>query len=427
MNVQSTSAKKRRRFGVILAVLAVLGCLLAVILSFRPDGTEAKQNLMDGVAKGQACVPEIPDAGFISAETRFSVRLFQKAAKADSNSLLSPVSVALALGMTANGAQGNTLKEFETLLGGMSISRMNPNFTAETNRLKTGNTGKIHLADSIWYRNKGLTVRSDFLQTNAEYFNAAAYRLDFSGKGAPQTINGWVRDNTGGKIDRMVGEISPDTVMYLINAMDLEQDWAVPYSNSTDGTFHTPKGNVSAKFMNSIEPYLHDGSADGVLKPLKDSRYAFAAVLPKKGTSLNQFIQSLTGDSFLALMRSVGEDYAISSIPKFRYDFSADLNQPLKDLGLKSAFDPSSADFSKMASTADGNIYISDVQHKAFIQVDELGVKAGAATTVAMGASSPDSSRMKCVIFDRPFLYAVVDTKTQLPVFLGTVADPAAQ
>lgn len=425
--MKEQAQKKHRGYVWIPAVsaVAVLACILIVIFAVRPTAAAAKKNLMDGVVKVQANVPDTPEEDFVAAQADFSVRLFQKTAKANENSLISPVSVSLALGMTANGAGGTTRKEFETILGsGMDLKRLNLNLAAEADRLKSDGTGKFSLANSIWYRDKALSVKPDFLRANAEFFGAAAYQLNFADKNTPQAINEWVKSNTGGKIDKMVDKIDPLTVMYLINAMYLEQDWASPYATSTEGIFHTPKGDVKAKFMGKSESYLCDSSAEGILKPFKDDRYAFAAILPKQGIDLNQYVKNMTGGSFLNLMRSDTRQCAIGSIPKFEYDFSADLNQPLKDIGLKTAFDGSKADFSGMASTADGNIYIDSVKHKAFIQVDELGIKAGAATNVAMTASA--SARPKYLDFNRPFLYAVIDTKTQLPVLLGTVVNPAS-
>jgi serpin B len=163
-----------------------------------------------------------------------------------------------------------------------------------------------------------------------------------------------------------------------------------------------------------------------MVKSFKDARFKFAAILPNEGVSLETYVNQMTGDSFLKLMNSTGKERADCWLPKFKYEYSAELSDPLKALGLTDAFNSGLADFKQMGSTSQGNLSIGSVLHKTFIEVDEAGTKAGAATEVTMVSSSAGpTAEPKKIVFDRPFVYAIIDTQTKLPIFIGTVNNPS--
>lgn len=420
-------ALPKRRWILSGALAAALACALIFSPLLKPATVtvKASENLMTGILPQKQEIPKTPDSDFISSQADFAVKLFQETASPEKNSLVSPLSASLALGMTANGAKGETLSQFESLLGGgMALSALNKSFAAEQNALKSASSGKFLLANSIWYRNNNFTVRRPFLQRNADFFGAGAFMLDFTDPASVGKVNGWVSKNTEGTIQKMVERIKPDDMMFLINALYLEQDWKYRYNGSRNGTFRAPDGDKPVKMMSSMESYLQAGEAEGILKPLKDPHFAFAAILPKSGTTLNDYLQSLTGEKFLALMRSAGEERASSTLPKFKFDCTMNLNKSLKALGLSDAFDAEKADFSAMESTPAGNLFIGGVTQKTLIQADEKGLKAGAVTSVDMAAGSSQPDHI--LTFDHPFIIAVIDTETDLPVFLGVVANPSA-
>ncbi len=409
----------------------VLALLLTAVIPFLPaDRVFAAQNtgavdLMNGVKGGQIKASSTVSEEFVRTTADFSVSLFQKSVAKRENALISPVSACLALGMTANGASGNTLNQFQNLLGkGLTQDQLNQNYLNMTNQLNFVKDGKLLIANSIWYRDKNLSIKKSFLQNNADYFRAGLFRLNFSSPNTAGQINGWVKEHTGGKIDKMVGKIDGLTMMYLINALYFEDNWIAPYSSSQKGSFQTKKGAVTANYLSSSEYYIHDANSDGMLKYFKDKRFAFAAVLPKAGVSTESYIGKMSGAQFLKLMSSAGREFADCELPKFRYDFQVEFNSPLKALGLTNAFDKNRADFSRMGTALPGKLYIGDVQQKTFIQVDEAGVKAGAATKVEIMCGSTGPLPKK-VVFNRPFVYAIIDTQTKLPVFLGIVGNPA--
>lgn len=427
--IQMEKKNKVLKFVLVPALAVVLVCTLLFSNVFSSFGAaQACVNLMDGVAAGKDGTDGAVSPKFIRPAADFSVRLFQKSVEQNRNSLISPVSVYLALGMTANGADGGTLKQFENVLGGgLSIDELNKSYAKLANQFSAIKDGKLEIANSIWYRNKNLTVEKSFLQKNADYFGAGAFQLDFSKKDTPDIINSWVKEHTGGKIDKMVENISEDNMMYLINALFFEADWmkAYPEYSVKNQDFHTAAGTVTVPFMSSKERYFADEKSTGMIKLFKDERFAFAAILPNEGISMKDYVNQMTGESFLKLMQAESAEEANVSLPKFRYDYTVKLNDPLKAMGLTDAFDGDLSDFSKMGHAARGNLYISEVQHKTFIQVDQKGTKAGAVTEVAIASrSAMPISPPKEVVLDRPFVYAIIDTQTKLPIFIGTVNDP---
>ncbi len=432
---QRTAAKKPHKatktwkLAVIPALAVVLVCaLLFTNVFMNPTVVNASENLMDGIVANKQQAKIALDAEFISATEDFSVKLFQNSVTQNKNSLVSPTSVYLALGMTANGANQNTKKQFEALLGGgqLSVDQLNSNYYTLAQKLQSIQNGKMKIANSIWYRQgNDLQVQPNFLQKNANFFGAGAFQLDFTKQDTVTKINNWVKKNTDGMIDKMVDKIDSTTMMYLINTLLFEADWLTPYqaNNTQQEIFHAVSGNTQASYMSSSEIYLHDQTAQGFIKKYKDDRFSFVAILPNEGVSLSAYVKSMTGKKFAAFLKSQGEEYAETMMPKFKYDYQVDLSNPLKVLGLSDGFNAELANFSKMGTCTGGNLYIADVLHKTYIQVDELGTKAGAATKVEM----IDSAAMlnpKTVKLDRPFVYAIVDNQSGLPIFLGTVEKP---
>lgn len=370
---------------------------------------------------------------FNAAAADFSMKLFQKSMDAKENSVISPLSVYLALGMTANGADKETLSQFQSVLGGgkVTLDEINRNNSELLYALRSNEDRKLRIADSIWFdTNKDLTVNQSFLNTNAKYYGAGIFQKDFKNADAIKQINNWVSENTDGKIPTILDKMDQDAIMYLINTVLFEANWMVPYSEGqvAPGTFHTTDGDKGATFMTSKETYLKDGGAQGMMKYFKDGRLALTAILPPSGQSAQQYVNTLTGDKWLALMQSGTGEEANSHLPKFKFSYEKKLAEPLKQMGLSNAFDMQKADFTKLGTYTNRNISVNEVLHKAFIEVDEAGAKAGAATAVEMIArmSMPIGEPVE-LWFDKPFVCAIVDTETNLPLFLGVVQNPAAE
>lgn len=412
-----------------LAILSlILICSMAVNLTGCATKVQAA-DLMEGVQANTVTVKAADDA-FAQSQMRLAVELFQSSVleSKDENVLISPLSIQLALAMTANGADGNTKAEMEALLGGeISLEDLNEYLYSYVNNLPSAEKYTLQIANSIWFRDDEgrLQVEKDFLQKNADYYGAQAYKAAFDDQ-TLKDINNWVKDHTDGMIDSILDQIDEDAVMYLINALVFDAEWQHVYDKSDvyKGKFTNINGTEKqVDMMHSEETvYLQDENAIGFMKPYSGSKYNFAVLLPNEGIDIYEYIAGLTGESLMETLSTPQLGMVMATLPKFSYDYELTMNDVLKELGMPSAFSGDTADFSKMAHSSRGNIYIGDVLHKTFISVDELGTKAGAVTKVQMNDESAPMSEW-VVTLNRPFVYMIIDNETKLPIFIGTVLD----
>ena len=381
-----------------------------------------------GELKGDpSAVPAVPAEmdlnGAADAVTGFAVELLRQTDSGGST-LLSPVSVVYALAMTANGAAGETLTQMESVLG-LPLEELNACLRAYADQLPAEDGGRCSLANSIWLRDQAdrLTVEQSFLDAAAAYYDASVFRAPFD-ESTLRDINAWVSDHTGGLIPSIMEEIPESAVIYLINALAFEGEWEDIYREDQvhDGTFTTEDGQEqSAELMYGAETaYLEDDLAAGFLKYYQGQNYAFAALLPNEGVSLDDYLSSLTGERLRDLLTHPQDTVVQTAIPKFTAETTTELNDALSALGMADAFDVGLADFSAMGTSTDGPLYISRVLHKTHLTLDERGTRAGAATAVQMAGSTADPLS---VYLTRPFLYVLMDCEAGLPLFIGTVRD----
>ena len=373
------------------------------------------------------------DENFAIAQTGFTLDLFRETAAVNGydNLLLSPLSVSLALSMTANGADTNTLTEMENVLG-LPVQELNEYFVTYVNSLPKKEDCKLHIANSLWMK-EGFDVKKDFLQTNANYYSASVYTSPFDNQ-TVRDINNWVKTNTDGMIEKILEDMSNESVMYIVNALSFDARWSSVYEKNQvrDGVFTMSDGTErKVKFMHSAGhyPYFEDGSAVGFLKNYEGGRYAFAAILPSEGITLEEYLDGITAEGLYDMIKEPEYHETVTALPKFSYDCDMTLNDVLMQLGMPTAFNVASADFSRLGTPekSNENIYIGRVLHKTFIAVDELGTKAGAATVVDMrnGSAAPaEEEEIKYVILDRPFLFLIIDRENNIPIFIGTVTAP---
>ena len=351
----------------------------------------------------------------------FGVKLLQETMEEGKSTLVSPLSVLCALAMTANGAKGETLAQMEQVLGA-PVDRLN--HVAHT--LMGEEDGILHLANSVWFtQQESFTVHPDFLQTNANYYGAGIYEAPFDAS-TVEAVNRWVKEETHGMIGEILDEIPPDAVMYLINALAFEAEWERVYTKEDVqyGTFTPQTGQAQqVELMYSSENiFLQDEPAKGFLKPYAGGKYAFVALLPEEGLSVEAYVESLTGEHLRELLSQGQEALVEVAIPKFESGSDLKLQQTLEHMGMTLAFDHDRADLSGMGTCAGGNLFVNRVLHKTYISVAEQGTRAGAATAVEVNAESAvESSQVQKVILDRPFVYMIVDQELQMPLFLGTV------
>ena len=404
----------------VMLIVSISGCASSL------SGSKAAHavDLMKNISPGTVDVKPIDD-GFIENMADLSIELFKRSGANGENSLISPLSVILALTMTANGADGETLTQMETMLGGdISISDMNDYLHTFVNSLMSTEKTRLNIANSIWFRDDedNLKVEPDFLKLNADYYGAAAFKAAFDDQSV-KDINNWVETSTDGMIDEILVEIDPLSMLFIINAIVFDAYWADVYNEDQvgKGDFTNIQGIVqNVDYLHSSESiYLDDGMATGFRKFYSGHGYSFIALLPNEGISVSSYVESLTGTGFLEMLENSRGVLVHASMPKFEFENNINMNDVLIDLGIPDAFYDCTADFSKMATCTLGNLYISKVIHKTFISVDELGTKAGAATLVDMQCeSAPDE--FEIVDLDRPFVFAIVDARN-IPIFIGTL------
>lgn len=407
--------KAKRTLALLLALLCLAGC---------GGGGEAK-SLTEHVKP--APVEAGMGEGDAAALAGFSLELLKENWTGE-NLLVSPLSVLCALGLTANGAKGETLAQMEAVLG-LPAERLNAALAAWATELPREKDCRVDLANSVWIRDGG-SFRADegFLKTAVDWYGAEVFASPFDAA-AVRDINGWVDENTHGMIPEILSELRDETMLVLVNALALEAEWEEVYEDvqvHENRAFTTEDGREQpVTLMYSSEGrYLKDERAQGFLKFYKGGRWAFAALLPDEGVTLGDYLDSLTGERLHALLSEAEGREVYAAIPKFESDYAVELNESLKAMGMTNAFEPGLADLSGLGVSKLGPLFISQVLHKTHISVDEKGTKAGAATAVLAdsGATGPGGGDPPPEVYlDRPFLYMLVDRETNLPAFIGTV------
>lgn len=360
--------------------------------------------------------------------TDFSIRLFQESFMAGENTLISPLSVLYALSMTGNGANGNTLTQIEEVLG-LSIDELNHILMTYTNSLQTDFENEVKIANSIWFTDDEMfTVQPDFLQINADFYNAGLYQIPFD-SAAPEQINQWINEETDGLIDKLLDTVPSDAVMYLINALAFQGKWAETYEyyQVSPDIFTKEDGTAqSADYMYSTENYyIEDSDMKGFLKHYAGNKYAFLAILPNETLSVQEYVSSLTGEKVADFILNAQNLPVDAAIPKFESSYDIEMSTLFQNMGMTDAFHSGLADFSALGSFSDGNLFINRILHKTYLTLDEYGTKAAAATAVEICAESacepPENPQI--VHLDRPFVYMLVDCEAGIPLFVGSVME----
>ena len=385
-------------------------------------------SLTKSKVKGRASNEDFSSALIESSFDYFSASI--EDGKAKGNILISPLSLYIALAMTACGADGETLSQMQEILGDLPIEEAAHYLYALDEDLTENELIELEIANSLWIRDdKGaIEVNPDFVEVLDDYFDADSFMEGFDDK-TVKKINAWIEDNTDGMIKEMLKEIPENAVMYLINALVFEADWQEAYDTMQlrESEFLQYNGEkAKTELMYSDEAYyLVDENAQGFIKPYADSRYAFVALLPNSGVDVYDYAKSLTGEGFSNLLASREKAIVSAAMPRFSYEYDDSFVNELRGLGMVNAFDER-ADLTGLGRSQWGNIYISDVLHKTFIEVSPKGTKAGAATVVeavAEGAMVPIDLKHYQVYLDRSFVYAITDLETGIPLFLGVLAN----
>ncbi len=362
----------------------------------------------------------------VAAQRTFGLNLLRGlvARKAGENVFISPISVFLALQMTADGAAGSTLTAMRKALAlpNLPATEIDASSAALQNALKA----RVTIASALW-ADRHFPLAPAFVKLCGSVFNARAASLNFADPKAAAEINDWVKTNTNGKIDQIV---TPDVVrgaaVILTNAVYFAAQWSseFPASNTTDAPFHKTSGAIKTVSMmhqpRLTGAYRSGSNFDGALLDYKASTVFFYALLPHAGTTPKDALAALD----LEHLTGAPADFDLDlKLPRITLDFSASLAEDLKKMGMDVAFHYPQADFLPMGSK---KFYISDVLHKTRLEVDEKGTVAAAATAVIMmaGAMMMHPRPVKTLVFDRPFAVVIGDSRTGAVLFAGVIEDP---
>ena len=410
----------------------VLACFLSVCSLLLGNGCKATE-------KSPMTPPlhnpvEVPASYFKDSVIQFSDSLFLASSKTAGNIMISPLSVFLALGMAANGAGGQTKDAMAKVLTQreyplLSLNEQCRSYLASIESLD--DSIAMDIANSLWL-SKDRKADTQFLQANSKYFGSTVKSLDFSKPQSLETINKWVKDSTKGTIDSILDSIDPLMAMYLINAMYFKADWHTPFAASATRkrVFNTPGETIETPFMFRNGTFLYSRVPEGqaVLLPYSNERFVFFALLPDSPSTVRQWLER-QGDASLSTMLASLFEKSIPaqielSLPKFEARYKTSLSDALKSMGMSIAFDSLLADFSPMTENREKDLVLDEILHKTFMRVDEKGSEAAAVTAVMMKATSMPTMAMP-LVFDRPFLYGIMDKDEGIPLFLGILDNPS--
>ncbi len=370
----------------------------------------------------------------VEADNSFGLKLFKEIneEETESNVFISPLSISMALGMTYNGACESTEEAMRTTLefGNLSRGEINESYKSLIELLRGIDSDvEFNIANSIWYRDDW-TFEEDFLERCRDYFDARVSALDFSQSAAAKdTMNNWVDENTNGKIEEIVDYVDPDNdVMFLINAIYFNGTWTFQFDkeDTKDDIFYLPGDRTKKCKMMEVKSefkYFEDSLLQAIDIPYGNGNYSMTAILPNYGKDIDELIVGLTQEKWNEWMGSFSEDSVNLFFPKLKLEYKVEetLKKVLIDMGMGIAFS-GSADFTGMYEP--GGIWIGRIIHKTFLEVDEEGTEAAAATAIVMVSGPSPTPNPIIIRIDRPFLFAIRENHSGTILFIGKIVDP---
>ncbi|HEX8695097.1 MAG TPA: serpin family protein [Longimicrobium sp.] len=366
------------------------------------------------------------ERALVGAGNQFALGLFrQVGGQGAENVFISPLSASMALGMTMNGARGQTLDEMRATLGfgSLAMADVNGSYRSLIELLLGLDRGvDVRLANSVWYRRE-FPFETSFLETCRTYFGAKAAGLDFGSPAAVDSINRWASQATSGRIDKIVEKIDGDDIMFLVNALYFKGSWRAAFdpAQTTQAPFHGADGvDRTVPLMVRGGNYRHVWRPEyqAVDLPYGNGAFVMTVVLPREGHGVDALVGSLDAarwQEITAALDGVQETEMSVFLPRFRVTYEKTLNDALKALGMPLAF-TDAADFTALSPA--GGVYVSEVLQKSFVEVNEEGTEAAAVTSVNVGlVSVPPSFRA-----DRPFVFAIRERFSGTILFIGKIA-----
>jgi serpin B len=368
----------------------------------------------------------------IESDNNFGLEFFQKVSTVNTteNIMVSPLSVALALGMTYNGAEGTTKDAMKEALklGSLTDEEINASYKSIIDQLlKLDPKVILSIANSIWYK-LNFQVQNEFIDLNKEYYYAEVNELDFTLPDAKDIINGWVNEKTKGLIPAIIDNIPAEAVMYLINAIYFKGVWMYEFDpdDTREQDFYPEDGMTQKVDMMQMEGdllFTSNDLFDAISLPYGDGQFNMFIMLPKGENTTGDIVAELNNDNWNTWINSLGTQHVVVKLPKFKFEFFRLLNDDLTNMGMGIAFEPGIADFTGI--NPGGGLFISRVLHKTFIEVNEEGTEAAAVTAVEIGYTSigPEPN-VRYFTADHPFLFAIRENSSGTILFMGRVNLP---
>jgi serpin B len=387
-------------------------------------------------------VSELPDAEPIVLKTQFdnklknnnafALDLFKATYKNETktNIFISPLSVDMALGMTWNGAAGDTKTEMQAALRNQGYTAKDINEYAKSLRealTSVDPSTKLAIVNSIWYKS-GFIVEQPFIDVNKANYNAEVKGLDFSSPNAVKEINNWCAQNTNNKIPKIIEDISSDAVMYLVNAIYFKGIWKYKFEKKDTRNLPFTKENGTAqdvKMMSQTEnlAYSTDENARYLEMPYGNKAFSMIIILPQPEKDLKNIIQSMSVDSWSNATKNMQIRSINLQLPQFKLECDYDMEKNiLPDMGMKLAFNRDFADFTGI-NKGGGDLSISKVKHKTFVEVNEEGTEAAAVTSVEVMDTSVGEPHPMDFSVNQPFLFAIKENSTGVILFIGKMGE----
>ena len=407
-------------------ILVILSVGLAVLIQTCGDS-----GITSPVIKSIADLTDT-DKAIINADNTFGFKLFQKVVTDTSgtNIFISPLSVSMALGMTLNGANGTTFNAMQTTLefGELTNEEINQSYCNIIDiLLDIDNKVQFQIANSIWCRD-GFPIEESFISVNQDYFNAEVSNLNFESSEAADIINAWVTEKTANKIDEIVkNPINPLTIMFLINAIYFNGSWTYEFNEDDTETapFYLAGGSqIDCQMMSHKNEHLYfsNSSFQACDLPYGNESFRMMIILPTADTDIDSLIQQLDATVWNNWMGQFVKTEINLYLPKFKLEYGQSLNKTLSNLGMSIAFDPYNANFTRI--NPDYQMYISNVKHKTYIDVNEEGTEAAAVTSVEITLTAFPGDGIPTMRINRPFIFAIHEIQSGSILFMGKIIKP---
>lgn len=434
-----TSGSFRPKLGLGILVLLALGCIVLVIvpLIVTPTITSLVVTSAKAVTKMEPFNKELSEV-VVSTSEKFHRGLFSVVKNASQNQIMSSYSVSSVLGMILHGASGTTATEMRKSLGLLddaAFEKFTQNYKMVANQLKSNENFTLNSANRVYFAQDN-TLDEKYLTSTKDNFLAEPVATDFGNEEvARTTINKWVEEQTNSKIKDLIARnvLNSLTKLVLVNAIHFKGDWEMKFDkeNTHKGDFHVSKDKTvqaDMMFINQKFPYLpiKELKAEALEMPYKGQRLAMVILLPKPESSLEELesaVAQVPDINELLKFPRPGRSKVEVTLPKFKLESEIDLKENLEALGMSEMFSDN-ADFSAMTGGVNKGLYVSKVIQKAFIEVNEEGAEAAAATAgIMMMRAMVIVPRFTC---DRPFMFMIRDNLTGITLFSGHVTDPTA-